>query len=231
MPTRPVIAVTGPDTLAPIAYWATSLAIKMYGATPVRLTASTFHQHRKETFQAIIIGGGSDIDPGLYGQGDEEIAPVDPARDAFEVKMIEHALAIHLPILGICRGAQLINVVLGGTLFGDIRRLRMKTSNRRNPLPSKRANLVCGGRVAQIFAQPHWWINSLHSQAIDGLGEGLKIVVRDDDQFVQAVESIDSRFIVGVQWHPEYLFCLGRQRRIFGALVEAAKATPAEAVY
>jgi putative glutamine amidotransferase len=231
MPTRPVIAVTGPDTLAPIAYWATSLAIKMYGATPVRLTASTFHQHRKETFQAIIIGGGSDIDPGLYGQGDEEISPVDPARDAFEVEMIEHALATHLPILGICRGAQLINVVLGGTLFGDIRRLRMKTSNRRNPLPSKRANLVSGGRVAQIFGQSRWWINSLHSQAIDSLGEGLKIVVRDDDQFVQAVESADSRFIVGVQWHPEYLFYLGRQRRIFGALVEAAKATPAEAIY
>lgn len=231
MSTRPCIGITGPDTLTPIAYWATSLAIQMFGAKSVRLTASTFQQHRKDTFQAIIIGGGSDIDPGLYGLGDEEIAPVDPRRDAFEVEIIEHALATHLPILGICRGAQLINVVLGGTLFGDIRRIRMQTSNRRNPLPSKRANLVAEGRLAQIFGQPHWWINSLHSQAIDDLGEGLKIVVRDDDQFVQAVESNDLRFIVGVQWHPEYLFYIGRQRRIFWALVDAAKATPAEVVY
>jgi putative glutamine amidotransferase len=122
-------------------------------------------------------------------------------------------------------------IIGGGSLFGDIRSLRMKTFCRRNPLPYKCANLVSEGRLVHIFRQSHWWINSLHSQAIDDLGDGLKIVVRDDDQFVQAAESTDHRFIIGVQWHPEYLFYLGHQCRIFRVLVDAAKGLPAEVVH
>lgn len=230
MHSRPLIAVTGPTTVAPIAYWATATAIALCGGRAIRLTAENYQQHHKDKFQGIVIGGGSDIDPGLYGRGDDEISPVDPDRDAFEVEMIEHALHTHLPILGICRGAQLINVVLGGTLYGDIRGLRMRTSNRRTPLPSKYANCTAEGRLSAIFQNPRWWINSLHSQAVDDLGSSLKIVARDDDQFVQAVESVDSRFLVGVQWHPEYLFYFPRQRRIFQALVQAARVSLAEEV-
>lgn len=218
----PLIAVTGPVSRAPVAYWATAFSLALHGARAVRLTARNFQLHEKEKFHGIVIGGGSDIDPGLYGQGSDEISPMDPERDAFEVEMIEHALRTHLPILGICRGAQLINVVLGGSLFGDIRGMRTHTSNRRNPLPAKYANLLAEGRLSAIIEKTRWPINSLHSQAVDGLGRGLKRVAEDDDRITQAIESVDQRFILGVQWHPEYLFYLAAQRRLFGALVTAA---------
>ncbi len=219
----PLIAVTGPVSKAPIAYWATAFSVALHGGKTVRLTAQNYKAHAKEKFHGIVIGGGSDIDPGLYGQGSDEISPVDPERDAFEVEMIEHALHTHLPILGICRGAQLINVVLGGSLHGDIRGMRLHTSNRRNPLPAKYANLVAEGRLSAIIEKIRWPINSLHSQAVDNLGRGLRRVAEDDDGITQAIESADQRFIVGVQWHPEYLFYLASQRRLFGALITAAR--------
>ncbi len=222
MASRPCVAVTGPDARPPVAYWATAFSVWLAGGVAVRLMPANYRQHRKETFQAVIIGGGSDIDPGLYGADDKGIASIDPQRDAFEVEMIEHALNSHLPILGICRGAQLINVVMGGSLYADIRGMRILTSNRRTLLPRKRAWLVGQGRLRPLRKKCYWRINSLHHQAVYELGTSLKIAARDEDQFVQAVESTDSRFILGVQWHPEYLPYLGYQRRLFRLLVDTA---------
>ena len=227
---RPDIAVTGPDGRYPIAWWAARFSVFLAGGCAVRLTPFNFRRHRKERFRAVIIGGGSDIDASLYGEENDEHSRIDAERDVFETEMIRHALETNLPILGICRGAQLINVVLGGSLFSNIRRLRQKTSNRPTPLPRKTAVAVGeGGRIlGPALACDHWRINSLHRQAIDRLGEGLRVVARDLDGFVQAVESTHHRWLLGVQWHPEYLFYLRRQRRIFRDLVERARESTAE---
>ena len=225
---RPVIAVTGPDTRYPVAWWAARFAVFIAGGTAVRLTPSNFREQKKERFQAIIIGGGSDIDAELYGGENAEFSRIDAERDLFESEMIRHALDTDLPILGICRGAQLINVVLGGTLFSDVRPLRQRTSNRRTPLPRKTAIAESNGILLDAIDSDQWRINSLHYQAIDRLGEGLKVVARDLDSFVQAIESVKHRWLVGVQWHPEYLIYLRRQRGIFRDLVRCARESTAK---
>ncbi|MFC6670075.1 gamma-glutamyl-gamma-aminobutyrate hydrolase family protein [Marinobacterium aestuariivivens] len=177
----------------------------------------------------MIIGGGDDIDPGLYGH-DNGKAPIDPDRDRFEIEMIEHALQTQLPMLGICRGAQLINVVLGGSLHGDIRGMRLQTSNFRTPLPRKTALAAQRARLARILGSERWRINSLHHQAIDRLGDGLIVAARDLDRFVQAVECERGREIIGVQWHPEYLAYLPTQRRLFRHLIDCAKQSKPESL-
>ncbi|MCB1096695.1 MAG: gamma-glutamyl-gamma-aminobutyrate hydrolase family protein [Verrucomicrobiae bacterium] len=230
MADRPIIAITGTDGSFPIAWWAAKLAILIAGGTAVRLTPSNFRNHEKERFKAVIIGGGSDIDAELYGGENTGRSRIDPARDLFEIEMIRHALDTHLPILGICRGAQLINVVLGGSLFADIRPLRRRTSNRRTPLPRKTAVAESNGLLVDAIECERWRINSLHHQAIDRLGEGLRVAARDLDSFVQAVESASHPWLVGVQWHPEYLIYIKRQRMIFAHLVRRAGKSAAEAL-
>jgi putative glutamine amidotransferase len=227
---RPEIAVTGPDGRFAFAWWATRLAVFLSGGRAVRLTPSNFREHQKERFRAVIIGGGNDIDAEMYGGENTERSPIDAERDRFETEMIRHALATHLPILGICRGAQLINVVLGGSLFADIRSMRRLTSNRRTPLPRKTALAEADGILRRTIGSEKWRINSLHSQAIERLGEGLQVVARDLDSFVQAIESARHRWLVGVQWHPEYLLYLRGQRRIFGDLVAQARETAPESL-
>lgn len=230
MAERPLIAVTGPDRRYPVAWWASRLAIFLAGGRAVRLTSKNFRNHRKERFRGIVIGGGSDIDAELYGGQNAEDSRIDAERDRFETEMIRHALETNLPILGICRGAQLINVVLGGSLYSDIRQLRRRTSNRPTPLPRKTAVAQSNGILQDAIDRGRWRINSLHYQAIDQLGEGLRVVARDLDSFVQGIESSGHRWLLGVQWHPEYLFYLPEQLRIFRALVRSARASVAESL-
>ena len=219
---RVVIAVTGPDTRYPIAWWATRLAVFLAGGTAVRLTPLTYKQHRKSRFQGIIIGGGSDIDPALYGGEATGSIRTDPLRDAFEIEMIKYALACKLPVFGICRGAQLLNVVLGGTLHSDIRSLRRHTSNIRTPLPRKTALIQAGSRLFGILGVGKCRINSLHYQAIKALGRDLTASAYDLDHFIQAIESTTGDYIFGVQWHPEYLSYLATQRQLLRSFIEAA---------
>lgn len=226
----PLIGVTGPDSRLPWAWWATRLAIHLAGGQALRLTPNSFRPHKRDKLQGLIIGGGDDIDAALYGE-DTGRAPADPKRDAFEIELIEHALQTQLPLLGICRGAQLINVVLGGSLHADIRPQRQHTSNRRTLLPRKTALGTGTGRLHHIMGQSRWRINSLHHQAVKRLGAKLDVVARDLDGFVQAIEYRGDHAILGVQWHPEYLPYLAGQRQIFRHLVALAKATPPERLF
>ena len=231
MADRPLIGVTGPDGPYPFAWWATSFAIKMAGGRALRLTPSNYREHSKDKLRGLVIGGGNDIDPGLYGGHDSGLSMIDPERDGFEVEMIEHALHTHLPILGICRGAQLINVVLGGSLHSDIRPMRRLTPTRRTILPRTTAIGTNFGKLHSLIKIPRWKINSLHHQAIDQLGEGLQAVAYDLDNFVQGIESELHPFLLGVQWHPEYLQYIPGQRRLFRRIVEEAMSSRPEALY
>lgn len=216
---RPLIGITGPDKRVAWGWWFGALAVRLAGGVPVRLTPS--RPRRLGPLDGVIIGGGDDIDPKLYsdeaGTGD-----YDPARDRFEVDVIETALRQDLPMLGICRGAQLINVVHGGDLFADIRSMRKHTGNRRLILPRKTLKVVRGTRLARLLGQPTAGINSLHHQAVRRLGRGLIVAGRDLDGIVQAIERPGRGFVMGTQWHPEYIPQRGTQRRLFAALVAEA---------
>ena len=220
MSTRPLIGVTGPDTRLPVAWWFIRWALNHAGARPLRLTPT--RPTPPQPLDGVIISGGDDIDPGLYLPDAPDTAPMDAARDAFEIETLERVLKRDIPILGICRGAQLINVVLGGSLHSDLRRIRIKTSNRRTPFARKTLTLDSDSRLAGILGREKARINSLHHQAISETGDGLRVVGRDLDNIVQAIEHRSHRFLIGVQWHPEYLPLHPEQRAVFKALSKAA---------
>ena len=217
---RPVIGVTGEDRRLPVSWWFIRSALRRVGAQAIHLTPA--HREIPTHLDGLIISGGDDIDQGLYLPDAPEIAPINPRRDRFEIAVLERFLPRSLPILGICRGAQLLNVVLGGSLHVDLSHLRRRTSNRRMLLPRKTLLLEAGSHMQEVLGTERCRINSLHHQAIDRLGEGMVVSGRDLDGITQAVEAADGHFRIGVQWHPEYLPFQRPQRRLFKTLCEAA---------
>jgi len=174
-----------------------------------------------EDMDAVVIGGGDDISPGLYGDLVNPDVQYDPDRDEFESKVIDYALVKQLRILGICRGAQLLNVKLGGNLYVDIRDMRRHTSNRNTLFPRKQVWIESGSGLHTTLGAQKVLVNSLHFQAIKDVGEGLQIVARDRDNIVQAVENPERR-ILGVHWHPEYIPQSSVHRKIFRDVVQNA---------
>tara|TARA_R110002073_G_scaffold91495_1_gene215244 strand:- start:1777 stop:2373 length:597 start_codon:yes stop_codon:yes gene_type:complete len=179
-------------------------------------------------FDGFVITGGHDVEPVLYKALAEVRGRYDPERDAFESAVIGNALERRKPLLAICRGLQLLNVLLGGSLTQDLTQLRKKTSNRRTLLPLKTLEVVSDTVLEQCLERPRAKINSLHRQGIERLGDGLRVGGRDLDGILQAVEHMDHRFVVGVQWHPEFLVYQARQRRLFASLARAAEAEHGE---
>lgn len=174
--------------------------------------------------QGLVIGGGDDIASDLYAASAAFDRSADRVRDRFELEAIHHAVALGMPILGICRGAQLINVAARGTLYADITERRRHTSNAVNPLACKTIALRDHSRLRHIAGHSRAQVNSLHHQAVHRVGAGLVASARDADGFVQAIETREDVFRVGVQWHPEYLFYRPMQHRLFETLVAAARA-------
>ncbi|MBU2532596.1 MAG: gamma-glutamyl-gamma-aminobutyrate hydrolase family protein [Alphaproteobacteria bacterium] len=181
------------------------------------------HPAPLDEVDGLIVGGGDDISAELYGGQITMDARIDPERDALERNLISQARASGQPILGICRGAQMINVALGGSLhqdafarYDDARRLW-------TILPRKKIEIVAGTRLAIIAGTEPAMVNALHSQSVDRVGSDLRVTARDTSGIVQAIESTDDQFIMGVQWHPEHLFYARRQRALFRALAVAAR--------
>ena len=218
---RPLIGITGPTRQAIGPRSLVAMAIRLYGGRPLQLHPG--QQVEDFPLQGIVITGGHDIDPVLYAAEPEVHPHHDKERDRFESAAIAYALKHHLPLLGICRGAQLLNVIRGGSLFQDLRPHRRETSHRRTILPVKTLLLEPHSRLASWMNCRQCHINSLHDQAIDRLGEGLVVAACDRDGIVQAVEDPRHPFLLGVQWHPEFLPYLPRHLGLFGALVRVAR--------
>lgn len=210
---RPRIGVTGNARRWAPAWWCTALALRLAGALPERI--SVRHAPSGQPLQGLVIGGGNDISPEHYGGVLDARVRLDPERDLLEIRWIRHALEAGLPLLGICRGAQLINVVAGGNLHPDLAKLRRVTSHRPSLLPRKPVALAPESMLARVCGRTRLRVNSLHHQAVHLCGEGLRVVARDRDAIVQAIESSEGAPVLGVQWHPEYLFVLPAQFRLF----------------
>lgn len=171
----------------------------------------------------LIIGGGDDVGVELYGGDLMPHSRFDEARDRLEIALIEEAESRRLPILGVCRGAQLINVARGGTLHEDIYETYPDAHRIHTPLPRKCVRIAPGSRLAGIVGEEPSRVNALHRQSVDRLGDGLRPVAWDEAGVVQAIEATArDRLVVGVQWHPEYLVASRRDWRLFKALAEAA---------
>ena len=159
----------------------------------------------------------------LFGLSAAAARVHDPARDELELALIAQAERAKLPVLGICRGAQLLNIHAGGTLHQDLSSFYTERPSRWTVFPRKRVAVAEGSHLGDTLGRTRCDVNSLHRQAIDALGSGLTVVARDDLGVVQGVEHPARTFWIGVQWHPEYLPQVPEQRRLLRALVDAAQ--------
>ena len=218
---RPIIAVTVSTRSGWRIFPMFALNILWAGGRPVRWDSS--RDVELDAVDGVVIGGGDDISPTLYGGQVLSEARLDPDRDALERRIVSEAQDRNLPILGVCRGSQMLNVALGGTLhqaaYGVYRSRRYKTV-----LPRKHVTVEEGAQLRDICGRATLRVNALHTQAVDRLGKGLRVAGRDDGGMIQAIERTSDPFAVGVQWHPEHLFYRAAHRRLFKALVTAAAA-------
>ncbi len=148
---------------------------------------------------------------------------LDKARDEIETELLDYALEKGIPILGICRGAQLINVHLGGNLHQDIDTFYREVPKVNTIWPEKKVEIKKGSKLEKVLKTSKVWVNALHHQAVDNVGRSLAIVAKEDTGIAQAIENPGHRFLIGVQWHPEYMPQIPHQRALFRALVESAK--------
>jgi len=154
----------------------------------------------------LLLTGGSDVNPLLYGEPPSpETEPPDPGRDAAEAALIDEALARDLPLLAICRGMQILNVHLGGSLIQHLPTAARHV--RRTPdksLPAHSVAIEPGTLLSRIARTGAWEVNSRHHQAIARLAPGMLVCARDpEDGTIEAVEFPLRRFVLAVQWHPE----------------------------
>jgi putative glutamine amidotransferase len=176
----------------------------------------------------LILAGGGDVDPGLYnGHPHETIYLIDPERDETELALVRQVVQGNTPTLGICRGAQVINVALGGTLIEHLPDEVGNAITHRLP-PSKptshRIELATGSKLAGILDAEGIDAASWHHQAIRQPAPGLQVVAQAEDGTIEAAEKPDHPWLVAVQWHPE--LTAGEdpvQQRLFDALVAAAR--------
>lgn len=172
---------------------------------------------------ALVITGGPDVDPARYDAAPHpRTGPSSPVRDAWETALTRAALDAGLPLLGICRGMQLINVVRGGTLHQHLPEVMGNTSHRpaHSAFPSHPVRVLPGTALAGILgAEEALAVPTHHHQGVDRLGEGLRPAAVAEDGLVEAVEGEGEPFLLAVQWHPEEG---GGDPRVIRALVEAA---------
>lgn len=186
--------------------------------------------------EGLLLTGGDDLDPARYGAAPSPaLEPFDPARDALDFALFQAARQQHIPVLAVCRGLQVVNVALGGTLWQDLpsERPGPVTHNQGEPRASRshRVTIAPDSRLARIAGAPEIMVNSFHHQAVRDLAPGLRVTATAEDGIIEGLESEDpDEWLVAVQWHPEE-FHAGPDspdQRLFAALVEAARAAAGE---
>jgi putative glutamine amidotransferase len=153
---------------------------------------------------------------------------LDKNRDQLEFNLLDQAVKRQIPVMGICRGSQLINVYFKGTLYKNIKDFYAEKPNRHSIFPVKKAFIEPKSKIAQILKVKELMVNSIHNQAVKKPGKGIEFVAKESNDVVQAIESGNHYFIIGVQWHPEYLIQKAVHRRIFKSLIHACKYAPIE---
>lgn len=199
------------------------VALREVGIEPVRNPESL------KSLDGLLLSGGADINPKLYNQERiKESDAADDARDELEIQLLREALAAHLPVLAICRGLQLFNVVCGGTLVQhlsstDVHQQRPLNAEAGKHPAAHRVWVAPDTRLAKIVGGGGHDVNSRHHQAIESLGDGLIVSAIAPDGVIEGVEKPGAAFALAVQWHPEdRIVASDADRKLFEAFAAAA---------
>lgn len=175
----------------------------------------------------ILLSGGNDVAPTHYGQSfGEKVGRISPRRDAQELLMAKRLLnKMSVPVLGICRGIQILNIACGGDLYQDLLQEGYDHVAWGAPLDSfvHPVTLAEGSLLADIVGEQRMWVNSYHHQAVRQAGTGLAVSASSDDGVTEAIELPGPRFVLAVQWHPEMLFSCNINQCIFERFVAACR--------
>lgn len=240
----PVIGITGtlkedgePQGTRPLGWYVRAdldyvEGVAQAGGVPLVLPpVSGYEGTMIETIDGLLLSGGSDLNPDYYGEEPlPELGVVIPERDEFEMALVEHALKRNIPIFGICRGMQVLNVALGGTLYQDLPSqfgadIKHRQSTPKSQ-PTHEVEVDTPSKVAEVLDDTTVKVNSYHHQAIKDLASGLKACAWSPDGIIEAVEATDypDRWLLGVQWHAEAMRQVEPENRnLFEALVYAAE--------
>jgi putative glutamine amidotransferase len=173
----------------------------------------------------LVTGGAFDVDPALFGDGTKHATvKTKDRRTAFEYAMVKGAIERDMPILGICGGEQLLNVVLGGTLHQHVPDVFPNGLAHEQPNPRTEAghavDVVPGTLLHRVVGKAHMNVNSAHHQAVKDVGPGVVVNARAPDGVIEGIEHTGKRFCLGVEWHPEYSIDPG-DGAIFVAFIKA----------
>jgi putative glutamine amidotransferase len=182
-----------------------------------------------ERLDGIVFPGGADVAPQEYGEEPiDNLNVVEPARDRTELTLARWAFADDLPTLGICRGQQVLNVALGGSLHQDLRHQGLTSvehsdaDGRARTAMIHRVRLDPDSRLVQLIDETSVEVNSLHHQAVKTVAPQLRVTGTSDDGVIESLESDDRRFLIAVQWHPEEIDTLPWVQRLFSGFARAA---------
>ena len=216
-------------------------AVEAAGGVPVILPPQQGNvDELLDALDGVILSGGGDIRPTIYGDTEQHPATygIHDLRDQFELELARKAIARDMPLLAICRGIQVLNVALGGTLIQDIADQHSdQIEHRQNrgeipaAQPSHAVTAAPGSLLARVYGATALQTNSFHHQALREVSSELRAIARAPDGTVESVEHPGCRWLLGVQWHPEMMFRAHSEHLApFQALVEAARAAqPAQA--
>jgi putative glutamine amidotransferase len=204
-------------------------AVELAGGLPVALTPLTMEKIDSllDHLSGLLLTGGPDLDPSCYGAARHaELGPTDPVVDAFELELCRNAYRRAMPILGICRGMQVLNVARRGTLHQHVPDSHPGAVEHRQSQSgahtTHEVRVSPDSSLAQTTGGGPVKVNSFHHQAIDRLGLDLRPVAWAKDGLIEAVEGKGQRFLMGVQWHAETLVAEAEQLALFERLIEAA---------
>ena len=185
-----------------------------------------------ERLDGIVFPGGADVAPEEYGeQAIDNLNIIEAPRDRTELTLARWAYDDDLPTLGICRGQQVLNVALGGSLYQDLRYQGVTqvehsdADGRARTAMIHRVRLDPDSRLAQLIDETSIDVNSLHHQAVKAVAPQLRVTGTSEDGVIESLESDDRRFLIAVQWHPEEIDSLPWVQRLFSGFARAAQST------
>lgn len=206
-------------------------SVRRAGGEPLVLSNGDDPHDVLSRVQGVLLTGGADVDPALYGQAAHDTTDVQPERDAFEIPLTREAIARDVPLFAICRGVQVLNVAAGGTLVQDIPSMTHTAVNHAIEVPkhapAHEVRVSPGSSLARALGASapveSCTVNSRHHQAIAGVAPSFVVSAVAPDGLIEAIERPGSAFCVGVQWHPENYWKSGEFAPLFAAFVAAVR--------